>query len=180
MSRAAKPAPGRGRRGKMPPPEPAVIKNGWTLYAHPLLLDQLDTLARNAAKERNPQGDATKVLAWLTRAIFDEIPRDPTLKEYRQGHTLGKGNTHWFRDKYAGQFRLFFRYDSRAKVIIFAWANDENSLRARESKDDAYAVFRRMLSSGNPPGEWDELFKACSTSQAVERLNGRAPKAQRR
>lgn len=167
----------KGGRGgaKSPAAAGPLVKHGWTLYAHPLLLDQLDALSRKAMKERNPQGDATKVLAWLTRAIFDEIPRDPTLKDYRQGHTLGKGNTHWFRDKYAGQFRLFFRYDSRSMVIIFAWANDEKTLRARESKDDAYAVFRRMLSGGNPPGEWADLLKACSTTDAVGRIKRRGP-----
>lgn len=175
MKKAAKNSKGRKGGGKLPASEPPLVKHGWTLYAHPLLLEQLDVLSSKAAKERNPQGDANKVLAWLTRAIFDEIPRDPTLKDYRQGHTLGKGNTHWFRDKYAGQFRLFFRYDSRAKIIIFAWANDENTLRARESKDEAYATFRRMLSGGNPPGEWADLLGACSTKGAVGRLKRRGP-----
>lgn len=165
----------KGKTGdKLAPPELPLVKHGWALFAHPLLLDQLDTLARNAEKERNPQGNATKVLAWLTRAIFDEIPQDPTSKDYRQGHTLGKGNTHWFRDKYAGQFRLFFRFDSRSKVIIFAWANDEKTLRARESKDDAYAVFRRMLGAGNPPNEWADLLDDCSKPNVVGRLNRRA------
>lgn len=161
-------------------PELPLVKDGWTLFAHPLLLDQLDALARKVVKEANPQGDATKVLAWLTRAIFDEIPQDPTLAGYRQGHTLGKGNTHWFRDKYAGRFRLFFRFDSRAKVIIFAWVNDEKTLRTRGAKNDAYAVFRGMLESGNPPTKWADLFKACSTDANVRRLKADAAKGQRR
>jgi toxin YhaV len=167
-------ASGSKKGGKTSSLEPPIVKHGWTLFAHPLLLDQLDTLARKAENERNPQGDATKVLAWLTRAIFDEIPQDPTSKEYRQGHTLGKGNTHWFRDKYAGQFRLFFRFDSRSKVIIFAWANDEKTLRARESKDDAYAVFRRMLGGGSPPNEWMDLRNECSKPSVLARLKRRA------
>ena len=28
-----------------------------------------------------------------------------------------------------GRFRLFFRFDSASKVIIYAWVNDENTLR---------------------------------------------------
>lgn len=158
---------------KAPVANEPVVRNGWTLFAHSLLLDQLDTLGRNATKEAHPQGDATKVLAWLVRAIFDEIPQDPNHKDYRQGHTLGKGNTHWFRDKYAGQYRLFFRFDSKSKIIIYAWANDEGTLRARESKNDAYAVFRSMLHGGNPPNEWADILKECSTTGAVKRFKGR-------
>lgn len=179
MSQSAKRSSGGKGGSKMSSLEAPVVKNGWTLYAHPLLLDQLDTLARKAAKEANPQGDATKVLAWLARAIFDEIPQDPALAGYRQGHTLGKGNTHWFRDKYAGRFRLFFRYDSRSKVVIFAWVNDENTLRTRGAKNDAYAVFKDMLDDGNPPTKWADLLKTCSTDENVRRLTPAAAKGQR-
>lgn len=161
------------------PTEDPVVKHGWTLYAHPFLLDQIDRLSAQAIKEANPQGDAAKVLTWLQRALFDEIPQDPTLAGYRQGHTLGKGNTHWFRDKYAGRFRLFFRYDTRAKVVIFAWVNDENTLRTRGAKNDAYAVFRDMLANGNPPTKWADLLKACSGNEGVQRLRSAEPKDQR-
>lgn len=43
--------------------------------------------------------------------------------------------------------------------------NDQNSLRARESKKDAYVVFASMLDSGNPPSRWDDLLEV-STSLA--------------
>lgn len=148
----------------------AVSKSGWTLYAHPVLLDQLDKVKARAIKEDNPDGDAAKVLAWLVRAIFDEIPQDPTLQIYRQGKTLGKGKTHWFRDKYAGRFRLFFRYNSSAKIIIFGWVNDENSLRTYGSKTDAYQVFKNMLEKGAPPNDWDVLLNESSKDTAIKRL----------
>ena len=32
--------------------------------------------------------------------------------------------------------------------------------RAYESKTDAYKVFTRMLKSGNPPDNWEDLLKA--------------------
>lgn len=163
----------RAKRNKTPQPEPPLKRNGWALYAHPLLLDQIDTLASAVAKDGNPQGDAAKVLKWLVRAIFDEIPQDPTLDDYRQGHTLGRGNTHWFRDKYAGRFRLFFRYSSGARIIIYAWVNDKNTLRTIGAKHDAYAVFKGMLDNGNPPTKWDDLLRACSVSENVRRLKGR-------
>jgi len=39
------------------------------------------------------------------------------------------------------RFRLFFRYDSRAKTIVFAWVNDAQTLRSAGSKPDPYATF---------------------------------------
>jgi toxin YhaV len=42
--------------------------------------------------------------------------------------------------------------------------NDEDTKRAYDSGDDAYRVFRKMLASGHPPDDWDQLLKE---SQAV-------------
>lgn len=53
-----------------------------------------------------------------------------------------------------GRFRLFFRYSTSAKIIVFAWVNDETTLRIYGSKSDAYAVFRKMLDKGNPHDDW--------------------------
>jgi toxin YhaV len=44
--------------------------------------------------------------------------------------------------------------------IIFAWINDEHTLRAAGSKNDPYAVFKRMLMRGNPPDNWNALQSA--------------------
>jgi toxin YhaV len=159
----------RGKKTKDEPEKP-VEKNGWTIYAHPLILTQIDQLEAAARKEANPQGDATKVLKWVTEAIFDTIPQDPMRAMYRQSDTMGKKYTHWFRDHYAGRFRLFFRFKSDVKVIVFAWVNDENSLRTYGATNDAYALFERMLDSGNPPDNWDQLLKACSDDATVKRL----------
>jgi toxin YhaV len=57
------------------------------------------------------------------------------------------------------QYRLFFRYHQESKIIVFAWVNDENSKRAYDSKTDAYQVFKKMLESGNPPDDWNDLLK---------------------
>lgn len=54
----------------------------------------------------------------------------PSRPEFKQTDTLGPNRKHWFRAKFGGQrFRLFFRYDSRLKVIIHAWVNDRDTLR---------------------------------------------------
>ncbi|WP_082766388.1 type II toxin-antitoxin system YhaV family toxin [Paramesorhizobium deserti] len=74
-----------------------------------------------------------------------------------------------------GRFRLFFRYDTSAKIIIFAWVNDETTLRTYGAKTDAYKVFKGMLDDGNPPDDWAALHKAASESATVKRLESTTP-----
>lgn len=154
-----------------------LVINGWTLYAHPLFLDQLEKLID--AVERDKQADPhdyrlkanAKLLAAIWKIAFQQIPQDPALARYRQGVTLGDAYKHWFRDKFGnGRFRLFFRFDSRSKVIVYAWVNDEKSKRTYGSRTDAYAVFRDMLARGNPPDDWASLLKACSDKDATARF----------
>jgi toxin YhaV len=142
-----------------------VAVNGWELFAHPLFLDQLETLT--AAVERARVKDAhdyrrtanAKLLAALRQLVFETIPQDPSRPDYRQGGTLGDDRKHWFRAKFgSGRFRLFFRYSTHAKIIIFAWVNDETTLRTYGAKSDAYAVFRKMLDKGDPPDDWAALL----------------------
>lgn len=153
--------------------------NGWGVLAHPLFLKQLENLIEASERERKKDPRSyqakpnTKLLAHLRKLAFEVIPSDPTHKDFRQGDTLGPEYTSWFRGKYGGgRYRLFFRFDTSRKVILLAWVNDEHSKRTRGSKKDAYAVFRGMLESGNPPTDWDELFKACCDQRAVELLSG--------
>lgn len=137
----------------------------YRLYAHPLFLGQLDALEEEVARLRHkdPVGfvrkNASKRLAALVHLIYDVIPADPLRPEYRQGHTLGQAHTHWFRAKFLGQYRLFFRVDRAARVIVYAWVNDEDSLRAYGSRTDAYRTFATMLAAGHPPDGWEALVK---------------------
>jgi toxin YhaV len=71
---------------------------------------------------------------------------------------LGDEHKHWFRAKFFQQYRLFFRFDSESKIIVYAWVNDEKNKRAYGSKTDAYRVFEKMLNSGHPPDSWDHLL----------------------
>jgi toxin YhaV len=156
--------------------------NGWTVLAHPLFLDRWEKLieAVDALKAKKPEdyqksADA-KLLAALVQLVTVAIPSDPTAAAYRQGSTLGDDRKHWFRAKFGnGRFRLFFRYSSASKVIIFAWVNDENSLRTYGSKTDAYKIFKGMLDDGHPPDEWDALNKQASDPEAVDRLENASP-----
>lgn len=142
-----------------------LVVNGWTIFAHPLFLAQVEALTQQveALKKRDPKGyakkHASKRLAAILKLAFEVIPQDPARTEYRQGGTLGAQHKHWFRAKFFQQYRLFFRFQAASKVIVYAWVNDDDSKRAYESDDDAYRVFRRMLESGHPPGDWDALLK---------------------
>lgn len=151
--------------------------NGWELFAHPLLLDQLErlTAAVEKLKMKKPeeyQSSASfKLLVALNDLLFITVPADPARPEYRHGGTLGDEYRHWFRAKFGGQrFRLFFRFDTKAKIIIFAWVNDDDTKRTYGSKSDAYAVFKKMLDSGNPPDGWLALLKTAKAPEAVARF----------
>jgi toxin YhaV len=149
-------------------PAPLVI-HGWTVFAHRLFISQLDALAQqvSALKEKDPAGyakkNAAKRLAAITKLAFDVIPQDPTRTEYRQGNTLGEEHKHWFRAKFFQQYRLFFRFHAPSKVLVLAWVNDEDTKRAYDSSEDAYRVFRKMLESGHPPDDWDQLLAQART-----------------
>ena len=144
--------------------QPLVI-NGWSIFLHPLLLDECEKLLTQVEnlRQRNPQNyqkkNVTKRLTAIRKLVFEVIPQNPTRNEYRQGVALSEDYKHWFRAKFFKQYRLFFRYHQASKIIIFAWVNDENSKRAYDSKTDAYRVFRKMLDNDNPPDDWDTLLE---------------------
>lgn len=151
----------------------AVVVNGWTIYAHPVFYDQFDELMDQVAalRQKDPAGyikkNAYKRLAAIKKLVYDVISQDPTRPEYRQGDTLGDAHKHWFRAKFFQQYRLFFRYSIEAKVIVFAWVNDDDSKRAYGSSDDAYKTFRRMLKNGIPPDSWEALVAEAQKAASV-------------
>ncbi len=144
----------------------AVVVHGWTVLAHPLFLAQLEALAAEVETLRHKDlagyasKNASKRLAAILKLAFEVIPQDPARAEYRQGNTLGGDRRHWFRAKFFQQYRLFFRYHGPSRVIVYAWVNDEQTLRSSGSKSDPYAVFEKMLGRGNPPDEWSALVQA--------------------
>ncbi|MFN9545860.1 MAG: type II toxin-antitoxin system YhaV family toxin [Cyanobacteriota bacterium] len=122
------------------------------------------------AKDHRGYGgkSASRRLAASTRLMLKASPRDPSRKEYQQGSTLGAGHRHWRRAKFFQQVRLFLRFHSRSRLIVWGWVNDSDSKRAYGSKTDAYRVFQSMLASGQPPDNWGELLQ--DAAQAAERL----------
>jgi len=141
-------------------------RHGWILLFHSCIVEQLQKLcaATERAQRNDPKGYESnanvKLFRALTQLILDVVPSDPGRDEYRQGNTLGPEHRHWRRAKIGRRFRLFFRYDSKSKTIVYAWVNDEQTLRSSGSKSDPYAVFEKMLKKGNPPDDWKSLVTA--------------------
>ena len=147
----------------MNPPPP--VANGWWLLSWSGFQRQFDTLLAEVEKLRdgNPAGYAShpkaKLLATILRLVTRDIPRDPGHRDFRQSNTLGDGYTGWFRASFHQRFRLFFRYHSAYRVIVFVWVNTETGLRKSGDRNDLYSVFRRMLDRGSPPNGFDELLR---------------------
>lgn len=137
--------------------------HGWTLLFHTCMVEQLRRLHEASERARCKDPDAfhgnanVRLFRALNQLILETIPFDPGRDEYRQGKTLGTAHRHWRRAKIGRRFRLFFRYDSRSRTIVYAWVNDQQTLRAAGSKTDPYLVFKKMLKSGNPPDDWSAL-----------------------
>ena len=164
----------------------SVEAKGWTILAHPEFLAQIERLvaaaeAEGAGRQTGP-GPNTKLLAHLLDLAFEKIPGDPGNAAFRHGGTLRGDRKNWFRAKTGnGRYRLFYRFQSSARLIVYAWVNDETALRTYGSRTDAYAVFSRMLDAGNPPDDWDALVASASDRSAKQRFSkiAKRPRRQR-
>ena len=151
-------------------------RKSWHLVFHPLFRTPLLALADQVDRARlaDPTGYESHPRAKLLRRILDlileEIPSDPASPLYRLGNTLGPDARGWCRAKFLGQFRLFFRFDTASRVIVYAWVSDETTLRKAGSASDPYAVFQGMLLDSDPPHDLRKLVEACATTEGNERL----------
>ncbi len=139
-------------------------RHGWKLTQASAFATALAALQAEVERLAVENPDAyrahpkTKLLARVRALILDEIPRDPNARVYALGNTLGPAHRHWRRAKFLQRFRLFFRFDSASRIIVYAWMNDENTLRKAGARSDPYAVFAQRLDAGNPPDDWNELL----------------------
>ena len=140
--------------------------NGWKLFEHILfkaeydkLLAEVESLTLSQPKTFESH-NTTKLLKRITVLISEEIPADPGNERLQQGKTLGAGYKHWKRAKFGKdrRYRLFFRYDQTKKVIIYAWMNNDKTLRKEGDKNDPYALFAKGLKNRRPPNNIEALL----------------------
>lgn len=143
-------------------------KSGWNLFQFKPFALRLKTLTQDVARlaQSDPTGykqhPKTKLLASVYRSITETVPANPADPVFRLGHTIGRQNGNWRRVKKGlpQRYRLFFMFATNPlQVIIYAWLNDEDSLRKEGSRTDVYEVFKRMLERGEVPSTIDELIQ---------------------
>lgn len=150
--------------------------NGWRILSTKIfnqLHRKLIMHVLNLSKEDPSNYKAhpkTKLLASIQHAINVNVPTNPNSKDFRLGNTLGKKYTHWRRVKknMPPRYRLFFRfcskspgkeYNDKENWIIFAWFNDELTLRKAGSKTDVYKMFESLLEKRKIPDSTDLLLQ---------------------
>lgn len=142
----------------------ALVVNGWSLLQDPAFEEAYDDLVVAVDKLRDKHPETyrkkapTKILAAIEKLTKEIIPADPTSPVFDMGNTIGPEHRAWKRAKFLQQFRLFFRYDTKSKIIIYGWVNDEGTKRAYGTKTDAYRIFRKRLAAGDPPTDWNDLM----------------------
>lgn len=148
-------------------------QNGWNLFQFKLFSQRLQALTQDVAHlaQADPAGyklhPKTKLLASVYRSMTDTVPANPADPVFRLGHTLGKTYGNWRRVKKGlpQRYRLFFMFASNPlAVVIYAWLNDEDTLRKEGSRTDVYEVFKRMLEHGEVPSTIDELIQGSAGS----------------
>lgn len=142
----------------------ALVVNGWALLQDSAFEQAYEDLGAAVEKLRETHPETyrnkapTKILAAIEKLTKEVIPTDPTSPVFALGNTIGPEHRAWKRAKFLQQFRLFFRYDTKSKIIIYGWVNDESTKRAYGSKSDAYRVFQKRLATGDPPADWNDLM----------------------
>ncbi|MBU4471389.1 MAG: type II toxin-antitoxin system YhaV family toxin [Desulfobacteraceae bacterium] len=143
-----------------------MLKNNWKISWLPPFKDRFYGLVAHIKdlKEKDPIGYKTHPDTKLLKSIvnvIEDIADNPFHKKFNLGKTLGKKYTHWRRAKNSlpKRYRLFFRADTKLKIIILCWINDDNTLRKSGDKNDVYIVFKQMLIEETIPDDMDQLIK---------------------
>ena len=115
-------------------------RHGWTLLFHEGFIEQLRKVQAAAVplSDSEPQqfdGDANaKLFQALSHWVMDAVPGDPSRDGFRHCNIAEPAHSNWRCAKIGRRFRLFFRYDARAKVIVFAALKDWTALDATVTK----------------------------------------------
>ena len=147
----------------------SISSNGWAIYFHQIFFDQLadqiacvKKLKSRMSNEEFITHPEVKMLQTLRKCIKQEIPNDPFASRFHLNGILAK----YSRVKHLGipsRYRLFFRASAQSghKAIFILWLGFP---RKKDSKDDCYEVFKKMVSRGNFPENVALLIAASETS----------------
>lgn len=144
-----------------------IVVNGWSLFYFRLFADILNRLERDVTElaQKDPSGfvhhEKAKLLKSVHDSITKDVPTNPNDSKFLLGKTLGDRFTDWRRVKYGlpQRYRLFFKFTSAQRKIIYVWFNDEHTLRKAGAKTDVYEVFKQMLKRGEVPDSIEDLLK---------------------
>jgi toxin YhaV len=145
-----------------------MLRHGWNLLFHEGLIEQLQKLqaAAQRAQAQDPQGFESnanvKLFNALAQLMLETVPSDPNRDEYRQGNTMGPAFRHWRRAKVGRRFRLFFRFDSKTRIIIFMAMKEAQTYFAERQARADVAAFDTVMArtGGEPPREGDRILPA--------------------
>jgi len=140
--------------------------HGWRLFAHPLFREQLERLTRRVQKLARRRSSGIQCASRLQIAGDRSPPRfwmrfheTRTVRDFDRAICSVRIIVTGSGPGFTGRYRLFYRFSTKHRVIVYAWVNDEGSLRKSGSKTDLYVVFRAMLVSGDPHGSFAELMQ---------------------
>ena len=144
-------------------------------FLYHILHERLKFLATRVVflRKRQPetyrQHTHTKLLLAVWKVINESLVA-PDSPRYFLGNTLGQQHRNWRRCKEGlpPRYRLFFRFSSEQSVCVYAWLNDEKTLRKEGSKSDVYTEFKRYLESGEIPTSLVDALRHSVSWEAVE------------
>lgn len=149
--------------------------NGWTILFYDGFREQFDGLVNAVAElkatlkpEEFVVHPRAKFLKRVRQIVFQDIPSAPQSRAYELGNTLGAQNRHWRRAKLFERFRIFFRFSKSDRLIVYAWINDDKSLRTRGARNDVYGAFAARILKGDPPNDWAELVRRADDPSAQD------------
>lgn len=142
---------------------------------HSVFLHRLGILANSVEwlRRRSPgtykKHKDVKLLLAVWKVIAESLA-EPASPRYFLGNTLGSEHRHWRRCKEGlpPRYRLFFQFSSERLICIYAWLNDEKTLRKEGARTDVYAAFRRLLERGVIPSGFVDLLRQSTFWDAAE------------
>ena len=140
--------------------------NNWDLFYFTLFAERLTQLEQDvtALAIADPQGYVGHPKAKLLRAVVEsittDVPANPDHEKFRLGKMLD-AYSNWRRVKRGlpPRYRLFFKFTSAQHKVVYAWLNDDSTLRKDSDKNDVYEVFKRLLRRGDVPDSIEELLR---------------------